>query len=57
MDYIITQQFNREDLDLKVAYTNFYETDDILNLKYETDVAGNVVTPNIEEVHRVKLAY
>ena len=57
VDYIITQQFNREDLDLKVAYTNFYETDDILNLKYETDAAGNVVTPNIEEVHRVKLAY
>ena len=57
VDYIITQQFNREDLDLKVAYTNFYETDDILNLKYETDTAGNVVTPNIKEVHRVKLAY
>ena len=57
VDYIITQQFNREDLDLKVAYTNFYETDDILNLKYETDAAGNVVTPNIEEVHRIKLAY
>ena len=57
VDYIITQQFNREDLDLKVAYTNFYETDDILNLKYETDAAGNVVTPNIEEVHRVKLGY
>ena len=57
VDYIITQQFNREDLDLKVAYTNFYETDDILNLKYETDAAGNVVTPNMEEVHRIKLAY
>lgn len=57
VDYIITQKFNREDLDLKVAYTNFYETDDILNLKYETDAAGNVVTPNIEEVHRVKLGY
>ena len=57
VDYIITQQFNREDLDMKVAYTNFYETADILELKYETDAAGNVVTPNIEEVHRVKLAY
>ena len=57
VDYIITQQFNREDLDMKVAYTNFYETDDILNLKYETDADGNVVTPNIKEVHRVKLGY
>lgn len=57
VDYIITEEFNKESLDTKVAYENFYETDDILNLKYEVDSDGNVVTPNIKEVHRVRLGY
>lgn len=57
VDYIITEKFDKESLDTKVSYTNFYETEDILNLKYELDSDGNVVTPNIQEVHRVRLGY
>lgn len=57
VDYIITQQFTRDDLDIKTVYENFYETDDILNLKYATDANGDIVTPDSAEVHRVRLAY
>ena len=56
-DYIITQKFTRDDLDTKTAYKNFYETDDILNLKYETDANGNLVTPSAKDVHRIRLGY
>ncbi len=56
-DYIITQKFTRDDLDTKTAYENFYETDDILNLKYETDANGNLVTPSAKDVHRIRLGY
>lgn len=57
VDYIITQKFTRDDLDTKTAYENFYETDDILSLKYEIDANGNVVTPSAKDVHRVRLGY
>lgn len=57
VDYIITEKFTRDDLDTKTAYENFYETDDILKLKYETDADGNVVTPSAKDVHRIRLGY
>lgn len=57
VDYIITEKFTRDDLDTKTAYKNFYETDDILSLKYEVDSNGNVVTPSSTDVHRIRLGY
>lgn len=57
VDYIITEKFTRDDLDTKTAYEHFYETDDILKLKYETDKDGNVVTPSSRDVHRIRLGY
>ena len=57
VDYTITQNFTREDLSNKTAYTNAYTNDDIINLNVKTDANGNIITPNITDVHRIQLAY
>ena len=57
VDYKITQNFTREDLSNKTAYTNAYTNDDIINLNVKTDANGNIITPNITDVHRIQLAY
>lgn len=57
IDYTITQNFTREDLSTKTAYTNAYSNDDILNLTVKTDANGNIITPNIQSVNRIQLAY
>lgn len=57
VDYSITQNFTREDLSTKTAYTNAYSNDDILNLTVKTDANGNIITPNIQSVNRIQLAY
>jgi flagellar hook-associated protein 3 FlgL len=49
-DYIITQNFTRDDLDTKKAYTGYYETNDILTA---TDQGAVTST----DVHRIRLAY
>ena len=57
VDYTITQNFTRENLSNKTAYTNAYTNDDIINLNVKTDANGNIITPNITDVHRIQLAY
>ncbi len=58
VDYTITQEFTREDLSMKTVYTNAYSNDDILNLDVHTDpVTGNTITPNVADVHRLRIAY
>lgn len=57
VDYKITQNFTRDDLSNKTAYTNAYTNDDIINLNVKTDANGNIITPNITDVHRIQLAY
>lgn len=57
VDYTITQSFTRDDLSLKTVYTNAYTNDDLINLNVKTDAAGNVITPNVAEVHRLQLGY
>lgn len=57
VDYTITQNFTREDLSTKTAYTNAYSNDDILNLTVKTDANGDIITPNVENVNRIQLAY
>ena len=57
-DFTITQEFTRENIELKTVYTNAYSNDDILNLNVKTDAAtGNVITPNVADVHRVRIGY
>ncbi len=57
VDYTITQSFTRDGLSTKTAYTNAYSNDDILNLAVKTDDNGNIITPNIQTVNRIQLAY
>lgn len=58
VDFTITQKFTRDDLSIKTVYTNSYSNDDILNLDVHTDPAtGNTITPNVEDVHRLRIAY
>ncbi|MDY4743470.1 MAG: hypothetical protein SO361_10290, partial [Lachnospira sp.] len=57
VDYTITQDFTRDNLSNKTAYTNAYSNQDILNLDVKTDVNGNTVMPNVADVHRIQLAY
>ena len=38
-DFTITQEFTRENIELKTVYTNAYSNDDILNLNVKTDAA------------------
>ena len=57
VDYIITQKFTRDDLDTKKVYSNYYETKDILDMKYELDADGNVKTPEAEDIYRLRLGY
>jgi len=57
LDYTITQKFTRDDLSEKTVYTNSYTNDDILNLDIHTDVGGNVITPNVADVHRLRIGY
>lgn len=58
VDYTITQKFTRDDIDSKKVFTNAYSNDDILNLNVHTDErTGNVVTPNVTDVHRIQMAY
>jgi flagellar hook-associated protein 3 FlgL len=49
-DYIITQNFTRDDLDTKKAYEGYYQTDDILNVDDQGAVTSN-------DVYRLRLAY
>jgi flagellar hook-associated protein 3 FlgL len=49
-DYIITQNFTREDLDTKKAYKGYYQTNDILNANDQGSVSSN-------DVYRIRLAY
>jgi flagellar hook-associated protein 3 FlgL len=58
VDYTITQKFTRESLTIKSAYTNAYTNADIINLdaKYDSNT-GRLITPNVEAVHRLQLAY
>lgn len=57
VDYTITQNFTRDNLSNKTAYTNAYSNQDILNLNVKTDINGNTVMPNVADVHRIQLAY
>lgn len=58
VDYTISQRFTRDDLSSKKVYTNAYSNDDIINLSVKTDPAtGNVVTPNVADVHRLRTGY
>lgn len=58
LDYTITQKFTRDDLSIKKVYTNAYSNDDILNLNVHTDAGtGNVITPNVADVHRLRIGY
>ena len=58
VDFTITQQFTRDDLSLKTAYTNSYTNTDIINLdaKYDS-TTGRLITPNVSDVHRLQLGY
>lgn len=56
-DYTITQKFSRDDLSTKTVYTNSYTNDDILDLDIHTDAGGNVITPNVADVHRLRIGY
>lgn len=57
IDYTITQDFTRDNLSTKTAYTNAYSNEDILNLTVKKDANGNIVTPNVQSVNRIQLAY
>ncbi|MBQ4283172.1 MAG: flagellar hook-associated protein FlgL [Lachnospira sp.] len=58
VDFTITQKFTRHDLSTKTAYTNAYTNEDILGLEVHTDdTTGNTVTPNVETVNRLRIAY
>ena len=60
MDFTITQDFTRENLSTKTVYTNAYTNEDLINLNVKTDdgtATGTVVTPNVEDVHRLQLGY
>lgn len=57
VDYTITQDFTRNNLSAKTAYTNAYSNEDILNLTVKTDANGNIITPNVQNVNRIQLAY
>lgn len=57
VDYTITQKFTRDDLSSKTVFTNSYTNEDILNLDVHTDDTGNVVTPNVTDVNRLRIAY
>lgn len=57
VDYTITQKFTRDDLSTKTVYTNSYTNEDILNLDVHTDAAGNVITPNVADVQRLRIGY
>lgn len=57
VDFTITQSFTRDDLETKKVYTNAYTNEDILNLDVKTDASGNIITPNVADVHRVRIAY
>lgn len=57
VDFTITQKFTRDDLELKTSYTNAYSNSDILNLNVHTNAAGEPVTPNVQDVHTIKIAY
>lgn len=56
-DFTITQKFTREDLSLKQSYTNAYSNEDILNMDVKKDADGNVIAPNVKNVHRLRIAY
>ncbi|MGN0318267.1 MAG: flagellar hook-associated protein FlgL [Lachnospira sp.] len=51
VDFTITQNFTRDNLSSKTAYTNAYSNTDIMNL----DV--NSTMPNVKTVYRLQLAY
>ena len=60
VDYTITQQFTRENISTKTVYTNAYSNEDLINLNVKTDdgtATGTVITPNVEDVHRLQLGY
>lgn len=57
VDYTITQKFGREGISEKKVYTNAYSNEDIINLNVKKDADGKIVTPNVETVHRIQLAY
>lgn len=57
VDFTITQTFNKDDLEMKTAYTNAYSNDDILSLNLKKDADGNPIMPNVQSVHRIKIAY
>lgn len=57
VDYTITQDFDRNYLTTKKAYTNSYTNEDIMNLNLHKDNDGNIITPNVETVHTLRTAY
>ncbi|MDO5402256.1 MAG: flagellin [Eubacteriales bacterium] len=57
VDYTITQSFTRDDLSTKKVYTNAYSNKDIINLDVKKDANGEIITPNVADVHRLQLAY
>lgn len=58
VDYTIKQHFTRDDLSVKKIYTNAYSNDDIINLSVKTSAeTGEIITPNITEVHRLRTGY
>lgn len=57
VDYTITQNFTRDALSSKTVYTNAYSNDDIMNLSVKKDANGKIITPNVQTVHRLQLAY
>ena len=57
VDYTITQTFTKDNLSMKTVYTNAYSNKDIINLDVKKDANGDVITPNVTDVHRLQLAY
>lgn len=57
VDYTITQTFTKDNLSIKTVYTNAYSNKDIINLDVKKDANGDVITPNVTDVHRLQLAY
>lgn len=57
VNYTITQNFTRDNIENKTIYTNAYSNDDIVNLNVTKDGDGNYVTPNVADVYRIRTGY
>lgn len=57
VDFTITQEFGRNDISSKKIFTNAYSNEDVVNLQVKTDSSGNVITPNVATVYRLRTGY